>query len=54
MRELVTTLLDMLGLLAISAGIVLGFWPIVGGWSLCFGGAVTLSASLLAARGERT
>lgn len=53
MRELVTTLLDTVGLLLVAAGIAAGLWPLVGGWGLCPAGAVILGGSLLASRGER-
>lgn len=52
MRELVTTLLDTLGLLLISAGIAGGLWVFIGAWALCPAGAVILAASWLATRGE--
>lgn len=52
MRELVTTLLDMVGLLLIAAGIAGGLWPFAGAWSLCPAGVVVIAASWLAARGE--
>lgn len=51
MRELVTTLLDTLGLLLIAAGIAVGLWPLVGGWAFCPAGVVVVGASWLASRG---
>lgn len=52
MRELVTTLLDMLGLLLVAAGIAAGLWPLAGGWGLCPAGVVIIGGSWLASRGE--
>lgn len=52
MRELVTTLLDTVGLLLIAAGITAGLWTLVGGWGLCPAGAVIIAGSWLASRGE--
>lgn len=57
MHELVTTLLEVLGLLLVSVGVAMGLWPLIDGWSLCAAGFVviggSLAASMLASRGER-
>lgn len=50
MRDLVTTILDMLGLLLLAAGAVGALWPLVGPASLAVGGVVVLVGSWLASR----
>jgi len=50
MRDLVTTLLDTVGLLLLAAGLVGGMWSLVGPWALCLGGVVVLAGSLVASR----
>ncbi|WP_204014013.1 hypothetical protein [Sphaerimonospora thailandensis] len=45
-----TTLLDVLGLLLVAAGVAGGLWPAVGWWALAAGGVVVLGGSALAAR----
>jgi hypothetical protein len=51
-RDLMTTLLDTLGLLLIAAGITAGLLPIVGGWAFCAGGVTVVLGSWLATRGD--
>lgn len=55
MRELLTDVLDVLGLLAVAAGVAAGVAAWVGWWGLAAGGAVVLVGSQLAVRlgGER-
>jgi drug/metabolite transporter (DMT)-like permease len=50
MRETITTALDVLGLLLVTAGLVFFLWPQIGGGSLAIGGAVILFASALSDR----
>ena len=52
MRDLVTTLLDAVGLLSVSAGVTGGTWPLVGPWALSIGGGVVIAGSWFATRGE--
>jgi len=49
-HELATTLLDLIGLLTVAAGVVLGLLPLVGGVALVPGGLVVLAGSWWAAR----
>lgn len=51
MRELVTTLLDVFGLLLVAAGVAWGLGPVIGGWSIAAAGAVVLAGSWLASVG---
>lgn len=46
--QLATTLLDVLGLLAIAAGVTFGLWVLVGPVALVAGGIVILTGSNLA------
>jgi hypothetical protein len=39
-EELVTTALDALALLLIAAGVLVGLWPLIAGWSIACGGVV--------------
>lgn len=36
----VTTGLDALALLLLAAGVLVGLWPLIAGWSIACGGAV--------------
>jgi hypothetical protein len=45
----VTDILDLVGLLALAAGVTGGAWAYVGPWALCLGGLVILAASWFAA-----
>lgn len=47
-----TDVLDMVGLLALAAGVTGGALSLIGAWALCLGGLVILAASWLAARSE--
>ena len=49
LRDLVTDWLDVLGLLAVAVGLVLGLWPYLGGFSLLSGGIAVLAGSAFAA-----
>lgn len=53
MHELVTTVLDVVGLLLLAAGVVVGLVPWVGGWAFSAGGVVVLAGSWWAARPPR-
>ncbi|MFB7473990.1 hypothetical protein [Kitasatospora sp. NPDC056184] len=50
MRTIVTTLLDVLGLLLLAAGAAAAAWLLVGWACLAVAGAVVLAGSWLAAR----
>ncbi len=52
MRETLTTILDLLGLLLIAAGLTYGMWLQIGPWALILGGVAVLIGSWLAARGD--
>lgn len=47
--QLVTTLLDVVGVLAIAAGVTAALLPIIGPISLAIGGLIVIGASELAA-----
>lgn len=47
MRELMTTLLDALGILLVAAGIGAAFWSLIGWPSLALVGLVVMGASWL-------
>jgi hypothetical protein len=49
-REVVTTLLDVLGLLLVAAGVAASVAPFLGWACLAVAGVVVLAGSLLAAR----
>lgn len=49
MRELVLTVLDVLGLLLVAAGVAALCWPLVGWVSLGAGGVVVLAGSAFGA-----
>ncbi len=49
MHEVATDVLDVLGLLAVAAGVLLGLWPVVHGWALVPAGAVVIAGSALSA-----
>jgi len=51
-RETLTTILDILGLLLIAAGLTYGLWLQIGPWALIAGGVAVLAGSWLAARGD--
>lgn len=53
MRELVTTLLDVLGLLLVAAGAAAALLPLVGWAGLAAAGIVVLAGSWWAARQSR-
>lgn len=46
-RDAVSTALDVVGLLAVAAGVTAGAWPYVGGWSIAAGGLVVLAMSFV-------
>jgi hypothetical protein len=48
-RDVVTTLLDALGLLLVAAGVAGGLWFFVGAWALVAAGVVVLVGSQVAA-----
>lgn len=50
MRAIVTTGLDILGLLLLAAGLVAGLLPLIGWIALAPGGLIVLAGSQLAAR----
>lgn len=50
MTALVTTLLDVLGLLLLAAGAAALLWPLIGAGSLLAAGVVVLAGSALADR----
>ena len=50
MREVVTTLLDVLGLLLVAAGVAAAMRPVIGWASLLAAGVVILAGSQIAAR----
>ena len=50
MGDVVTTALDVLGLLLVAAGVILGLFPFVGGFCFAAGGVVVLAGSWWAAR----
>lgn len=52
-RELVTTLLDVLGLLLVAAGAAAALLPLLGWGALGVAGAVVLAGSWWAARAAR-
>jgi hypothetical protein len=39
-EDLVNTFLDLLAVLALAAGVTVGLWPHIHGWSIACGGAV--------------
>lgn len=49
MRDLLTSLLDVLGLLLVAAGVAFGLLPLIGWWCLAVAGALVLGGSQLAA-----
>jgi hypothetical protein len=51
--EKASLFLDILGLVAVAAGIVGGLWAFVGAWALCAGGAVIFTGSWLSTRSPR-
>lgn len=53
MREVVTTLLDVLGLLLVAAGAGAGLYPVIGWAGLAVGGGVVLTGSWWASRPGR-
>lgn len=53
MRELVTTLLDLVGLLLLAAGACAALYPLIGWAALAAAGLVVLTGSVLAARPRR-
>ena len=53
MREVVTTLLDVLGLLLVAAGVAAAMRPVIGWASLLAAGVVVLAGSQIAARQDR-
>ena len=50
MQEVVTTVLDVLALVLIAAGIVVGLWPWADGFAIAAGGVVVGAGSFVAAR----
>lgn len=50
MRDVVTTLLDALGLLLVAAGFGGALWPFLGAAALAVAGLMVLAGSALAAR----
>ena len=53
MRELMTTWLDVLGLVLIAAGAAAGLYPVIGWAGLAAAGLIILGGSMLAARQTR-
>lgn len=53
MRDIITTGLDVLGLLLVAAGVVFFLWPYVGGGALAIAGGLIITASALADRPRR-
>lgn len=43
-HEVVTTVLEVLAVLAVGFGVSAGLWPLVGGWSVAAGGVVVIGA----------
>lgn len=52
--ELITTLLDVLGLLIVAVGVGWCVWPVNPGLGVVAGGIIVLSGSALSARGARS
>lgn len=50
MRENASVLLDLVGILTISAGITGGLWSLLGPWALVVGGCLLLLGSWIASR----
>lgn len=50
MRDIITTALDVLGLLLVAAAVVFVLWPLIGGVSLGAAGVIILAASFFADR----
>lgn len=50
MRDLITTALDVLGLLLVAAGLAFYLWPQLGGAALAVSGALILVGSMLSDR----
>ncbi|MFF0469339.1 hypothetical protein ACFYPX_18145 [Micromonospora zamorensis] len=53
MRDLLTSLLDVLGVLLIAAGVAAALQPLIGWPCLAIAGALLLGASQIAARAGR-
>jgi hypothetical protein len=51
MREIVTTLLDVIGLFLVAFGVGAALYPVIGPGSTITAGAVVLAGSTWAARG---
>lgn len=47
-QEVMTTALDVLGLLLVAAGVLVGGWALVGGWSITAAGLVVMAGSWFA------
>lgn len=50
MERAAVVLLELLGVLALAAGVVGGLWPLLDSWSLCAGGVVALVGAAIADR----
>jgi hypothetical protein len=48
--DLMTTVLDAIAVLLIAAGVILGLWPYIGGWSVAAGGLVVGAAVQVSTR----
>jgi hypothetical protein len=46
----VTTLLDILAILMVAAGLTIGLWAFVGGFALCWGGIYVAVVSWLVSK----
>lgn len=53
MRELLTTALDIIGLLLVAAGLAFFLWPEIGGAALACSGALIMAGSALSDRPVR-
>lgn len=51
MEDLLITALELVGLFAVAAGATAGLYPLIGWWSLVFGGLILLAAAQLASSG---
>jgi hypothetical protein len=50
LTEKASLLLDLIGILAVAAGVAGGLWQWVGPWALIVGGAILLAGSWLSSR----
>lgn len=54
LRDTLTTVLDVLGLLLVAAGLAFFLWPVIGGAALVCSGALILAGSAFSDRPTRT